>query len=207
MPLCENTKELDFLGFGFPLYFIFNKYNIILLLLQITSYSALSLYWAYHANHDLCDKGIYRHLPGGYHGTCTSWLIRWVRTEEEVTEAEVILRWCSFLVQLMGLIYVRDTINKTRNYYDERTTLLSDYSVIFHNIPRETQTEQKLKRFLAEAFPGKHFEAKDVVLFNILEDYQFIREEKRGLQAKKRKFLARPEEYVRQIAEIDQKLQ
>jgi hypothetical protein len=105
------------------------------MLLQITSYSALSLYWAYHANHDICDEGVKRHLPGGHHGVCTSWMIRFVRTEEEVTEAEVILRWCSFLVQLMGLIYVRDTINKTRNYYDERTTLLSDYSVILHNIP------------------------------------------------------------------------
>jgi hypothetical protein len=49
-----------------------------------------------------------------------------------------------------------------------------------------------LKRFLGQAFHGKKFEAKDVVLFNILEDYQFIRDEKRGLQAKKRKFLARP---------------
>ena len=86
IPLCENTKELDFLGFGFPLYFIFNKYNIVLLLLQIVSYSVLSLYWAYQTSHDLCDLGKQRHLPGGHHGVCTSWLIRFIRTEDEVTE-------------------------------------------------------------------------------------------------------------------------
>jgi hypothetical protein len=82
-------------------------------------------------------------------------LIRFVRTEEEVTHPEAILRVCSFVIHLLGLIYVRDTINKTRNYYDERTTLLSDFSVILHNMPREPHTEQKLKRFLGEAFVGK----------------------------------------------------
>jgi hypothetical protein len=46
-----------------------------------------------------------------------------------------------------------------------------------------------------------------LVLFNILEDYQHIREEKRGLLAKKRKFLSHPHEYRLQIAEIDGKLQ
>ena len=51
-------------------------------------------------------------------------------------------------MHLLGLVYVRDTITKTRNYYDERTTLISDFAVIMHNIPRETHTEQKLKRFL-----------------------------------------------------------
>jgi hypothetical protein len=42
-----------------------------------------------------------------------------------------------------------------------------------------------------------------VVLFNILEDYQLIREEKRGLMAKKRKFLAHADDYRLQIVEID----
>jgi hypothetical protein len=42
------------------------------------------------------------------------------------------------VIHLLGLLYTRDTINKTRNYYDERTTLISDYAVILHNIPRET---------------------------------------------------------------------
>lgn len=52
--LCENSKELEFLGFGFPLYFIFTKYCIILLILQIVTYSALSISWALETSFDIC---------------------------------------------------------------------------------------------------------------------------------------------------------
>lgn len=49
-PFCVNSKETEFLGFGFPLYFVFLKNCIILLFLSICSYNALSLYWAFHDN-------------------------------------------------------------------------------------------------------------------------------------------------------------
>jgi hypothetical protein len=57
VPLCENSKELEFLGFGFPLYFVFLKYSIILLVLQIASSNALSLYWGYQSTYGLCFNG------------------------------------------------------------------------------------------------------------------------------------------------------
>ena len=54
VPLCSNSKELEFLGFGFPLYYIFFKYSIILVLILICSYNIVSLYWAIQANRSLC---------------------------------------------------------------------------------------------------------------------------------------------------------
>lgn len=65
IPLCDNSKELEFLGFGFPLYFIFTKYAIILLMLQIVTYSALSICWALNTSVDICDEGHIRELPHG----------------------------------------------------------------------------------------------------------------------------------------------
>lgn len=41
-----------------------------------------------------------------------------MRTELEVTREEIVLRWSSFLIHLMALLYMRDTIKKTNDYYD-----------------------------------------------------------------------------------------
>lgn len=41
IPICENAKELEFLGFGFPLFYSFMKDCIILLIILISSYSII----------------------------------------------------------------------------------------------------------------------------------------------------------------------
>lgn len=81
LPLCGNSKEIEFIGFGFPLYFIFIKYAIIILLLQIVAYNILSLDWAVLASFDICEQAHVRELPNHHEGVCTSWLIKLIRTE------------------------------------------------------------------------------------------------------------------------------
>ena len=49
---------------------------------------------------------------------------------KHVDNAEVMTRVLSFVVQMGVLLYIRDLISKTRNYYDERTCSLSDYSIL-----------------------------------------------------------------------------
>ena len=49
-PFCENVKQLEFIGFGFPLFYSYIKNCILLLLLSICSYNCLSLYWAVRHN-------------------------------------------------------------------------------------------------------------------------------------------------------------
>jgi hypothetical protein len=44
IPLCENTKTLEFLGFGFPLFYMFIRNCIILLLLLIISNNLISIF-------------------------------------------------------------------------------------------------------------------------------------------------------------------
>jgi hypothetical protein len=48
------------------------------------------------------------------------------------------------------LLYIRDLITKTRNYYDERTCSLSDYSVMVTNLPRKKNTRKNLETFLEQ---------------------------------------------------------
>jgi hypothetical protein len=59
-----------------------------------------------------------------------------MRAETEVSEKEALLRISSFIIQLLGLLYIRDTILKTLQYYEERNTLISDFSVMFMNLPQ-----------------------------------------------------------------------
>jgi hypothetical protein len=60
LPLCENSKELEFLGFGFPLYFIFMKFAMFILLVEIVNYTAIELYFAIRNNYDFCVNDIPR---------------------------------------------------------------------------------------------------------------------------------------------------
>jgi len=45
----------------------------------------------------------------------------------------------------MALLYMRDTIKKTNDYYDERTTSLSDYSIIINNLPHSIGIGAKIR--------------------------------------------------------------
>lgn len=59
------------------------------------------------------------------------------------------MRAFSFIVQLGVLLYIRDLITKTRNYYDERTCSLSDYSILLTNLPERKGMRKCLLKFLA----------------------------------------------------------
>lgn len=146
---------------------MFNKYAIILLTLQVLSYSVLSLHWAVESTHELC-YGEERHhlLPNGHEGSCHSWLILFMRAETEVTDREILLRATSFIIQLLGLLYIRDTILKTLQYYEERNTLISDFAVMFVNLPQETGSIGKIRSFLG-ALKGE-YEVEEVVILNAL---------------------------------------
>ena len=54
IPISVNSKELEFLGFGFPLFYSFLKNCMILLIILICSYNAISLKKAVDANYSFC---------------------------------------------------------------------------------------------------------------------------------------------------------
>lgn len=51
-----------------------------------------------------------------------------------------------------ALIYIRDNIRKTVEYYDEKTTSLSDYSFIMKNLPLKDGIQKDIKNFVNNNF-------------------------------------------------------
>lgn len=89
IPISVNSKELEFLGFGFPLFYSFLKNCMILMILLICSYNALELKKAIDTNHDIChpyEPHSYRLLAT--EKTCTSVMIELASLQTEVSEEE-----------------------------------------------------------------------------------------------------------------------
>lgn len=84
-------------------------------------------------------------LAGGSVKTCDTKLVELSRIEYEVTNIEVALRVISFVLQALALIYIRNRIIKLEEYYDERTTSLSDFSIIIKGITKMKGIQGKIK--------------------------------------------------------------
>ncbi len=122
---------------------MFVKYCIVLLLVTICCENALEIYWSIIENEANCsEKGI----------DC-GFMLSLSRLSNRVDNADVVVRVFSFVVQLGVLLYIRDLISKTRNYYDERTCSLSDYSILVTNIPERPGMRARLTHFLTTALP------------------------------------------------------
>jgi hypothetical protein len=98
------------------------------------------------------------------------------RINSTVDGAEVLIRIFSFVVQLGILLYVRDLITKTRNYYDERTCSLSDYSIIITNLPEKKGMRASLTNFLQSSLP-KSYKAYQVTFLPEYEQFYQMEEE------------------------------
>jgi hypothetical protein len=57
------------------------------------------------------------------------------RTDKAQKDYEIVLRIGSFIIHVLALLYIKDKIIKTWEYYDEMESDLSDYAVIVKNIP------------------------------------------------------------------------
>jgi hypothetical protein len=75
----------------------------------VASYNAIVLYWAANSSSILCAE-----LDNG----CTSFMIIYAQISSTVSNAELVVRIFSFIIQFGMLLYIRDLITKTRNYYD-----------------------------------------------------------------------------------------
>ena len=67
---------------------------------------------------------------------CTNKWIMIARTDHKVTAVETILRIASFIIHVFGLLYIKDTMIKTMEYYDEMEIGLPDYTVFIKELPK-----------------------------------------------------------------------
>jgi hypothetical protein len=184
---------------------VFVKYCIILLLVSICCYNALEIFWAISENEGTCHEGEVH---------CT-FMLYLSRMSKEVDNAEVVVRVFSFVVQFGVLLYIRDLITKTRNYYDERTCSLSDYSILVTNIPARTGMRDKLTKFLTTALSKPYYPHQITFLpeykdFYQMEDHisDLVQEMKQYVNAEPSKTNSqRLEELALQLDNKDRELQ
>ena len=122
-----------------------------------------------------------------------------------MSNSELILRITSFVLHLAALVYIRDNIRKTVQYYDEKTTSLSDYSFIMKNLPMKEGIQQNIKNFVNNKFKEdwqgfedtyhhEHMKVSaekvmQITLLPGLEDYMRLDHEKQHLIEEKRQLL------------------
>jgi len=199
IPLCENTKTLEFLGFGFPLFYMFIRNCIILLLLLIVSNNLISLFISVQDGRNYCSthqaghhvakhspvpehhhllaqyshlqhgKGEHKEDPNLYLSRkCDNLFLMIARTDKHLKDYETVLRIGSFIIHVLTLLYIKDKISKTWEYYDEMESDLSDYAVMVKNIPKGMSgIRERLKNFLTRDIKdeeGKPYEIYEIIL-------------------------------------------
>lgn len=165
------------------------KYVIIMILLQVLSYNALAVYWSYLDNIPFCNGTTSKQTLDGVIKTCTGVFVSIARLEYVIGWPESILRVGSFLLQLCALIYIRDKLTKANAYYDERSTSLSDFSVILKDIPTVTGIQAKIRTLLSTFF-SKEYKIEELVVIGHMSEFYTLEEEKLKLLKKKKKLLS-----------------
>ncbi len=136
MGYCENTKELAFLGEGFPLFYNFLRYCIVMLVTLILDDGIIGVLLSLYENQ--CTQ-VHRLLSGAP----TSELVdcqdsvsnRFAYINSVESIARTAIKITGFVAQLLLLIYFRDQQNKLAAYIDERNCTMSDYTLYVENIP------------------------------------------------------------------------
>jgi hypothetical protein len=102
------------LGYAYPLFFKFLHSIILLVFLQICSYNLFELLSGMQYNHQYCSEASDAEYLGPI---CNDFLVQIASLEPSVSSLETALRSSSFLLQLFMLIYIRNKMIKTSDYY------------------------------------------------------------------------------------------
>ena len=163
--ICSSKKSLSFLGFGVPLYYLFIKYCVVLVLLLIVTDGIVSIYQAYQTNSLSCQSYYTPHTtvnplsklrtittPNASQTLmadqmallCGSFYLRMASLQKKTGTPEILLRISAFIIHLVFLIYIKISLFHTGEYYNQITIDLADYSVIFRNLPTNVHNKRTI---------------------------------------------------------------
>ncbi|CAI2379579.1 unnamed protein product [Moneuplotes crassus] len=150
LPLCIDTAELDILGSGFPLYYHFKKFTIIIYFAMIFVVGIPCLVINFHQGRssewDL-NKSYIISTTIGNHGKIPDNYTKWR------VQVQVILNFLFIFVIAIASIFLRKTQNTIIREVDEQNITPSDFGVMISNIPKDKHPSD-LKKWLAEKVPG-----------------------------------------------------
>jgi len=87
------------------------------------------------------------------------------------------MRVSTFVVIMLTLMFIRDTLFKTEQYYDERRCSLSDFSVILSKLPQVEGIQKSIRKFFHEEF-SHPLEIEEMILIPEYEELEELQEEK-----------------------------
>ena len=85
------------------------------------------------------------------------------RIDGDIDELESMLRVSTFIIIMVTLLFIRDTIYKTEQYYDERMCSLSDYSLLISKLPQTEGTQSMIRKFFKEGME-EEFHIQEIIL-------------------------------------------
>jgi hypothetical protein len=131
------------LGYAYPLFFKFLHYVLMLVFLQICSYNIIELLNGMQYSRQYCEE-----VPGAkYEGPiCSAFFVQLASLNPLVTGQEVALRLTSFVLQLFMLVYIRNKMIKTSDYYNERNLTIAKYTVIVKGLPSLQSTRSQMEQ-------------------------------------------------------------
>ncbi|KAM3133932.1 hypothetical protein pb186bvf_013898, partial [Paramecium bursaria] len=116
--LCSQIEDLSFLGFGYPLYFAYMKYAIILIMIQFITVGQFMLIANYKS---------------------VIWL---AYPSKKVQEIQDVLSFTATLFMIGFMIYFRATQAKLEAFCDIKTHTPADYTILVKGLPQNSHKEE-----------------------------------------------------------------
>ena len=162
-----------------------------LLLVSICCYNAIELKRAISYNISYCSKADENHrLLASQNLPCESWMVQYSSIQSDVDSDEQVLRVASFVIHFVFLVYMRDNLIKLEAYYDERTTSLSDYTVLLKYLPKTKGVQKKIKNFFMQEMSKPH-DIKSMILLPEYHEFDQLKKQKHLLIEELRKMYDR----------------
>ncbi|CAI2378713.1 unnamed protein product [Moneuplotes crassus] len=149
LPICVDTRELDVLGSGFPLYYHFKKFTIIIYLLMAlfvgTPGLIINLNQEGRKEWDPTSSYIVSTTIGNNGNESDNY------TEWRV-QIQVILNFLFIFVISIASIFLRESQNTIIREVDEQNITPSDFGVMISNIPKDKRPDE-LRKWLEAKVP------------------------------------------------------
>lgn len=134
--MCDSNQKLAYLGPGYPLFFLFVKYAIGMLISYLVIIGIYGLYSNYNGGSCSSDEDEYTSDDE----VCYDYYYLYLSLANKKTDTDAmnIASWLNFVLILVLIILIqvmRWHVRKTASQCDERDISASDYTVMVEHIP------------------------------------------------------------------------
>lgn len=154
--MCESNERLAYLGPGYPLFFLFMKYSIVILTAFLFIIGLYGLYSNMAGSSCSSDEESY----SSDDEVCYDYVFLYLSLANKKTDSDAmdIQLWLNFILLLVLIVIIqlmRRHVRITSSRCDERDISAADFSVMIEHIPRVEGVDYKkeLKELIEKEAP------------------------------------------------------